>query len=495
MSPFVQITRQPEAADTGRQFTPEEMAQGSKTVSGAGASSGKGGADARTSGATPARACENVGERVPQGLSAEVVSLLNEQAFAHGEVCTERKVCQSFSEILLRHSNLCCVLTFLRGDEDPPAVCTSFTHEHIDGDAALRLGALLAAEVLRTGRELSFGVEEGAGAEGETAASAREFCVRAGLEAAAAVPITAGGKPSGVLLVGAKEAGRLREAIGGVRCVGQAVVIALGNARRSAAMNEQHRRIESLVEELRSRTAELEGANLELQRVGRYRSLFLARMSHELRTPLTSILGFAEILIDQEDLTGTQRRFCGKIQSSGFQLQASLNQLVDLSRLEAGHTELFLHEFSLRETLRESCAAVSRLAQKQDVRLECTTAPEVSSIVSDEGKLRQVLYNFLAFAIGRSPSGGAVNVNVVAAEGARLRIEINDGGEPLQDPARLFEPVDIDAPNERGTNMNELGLVIAHRLLDVLGGSVTLHDLQPTGLSLHLNLPSRPTEK
>jgi signal transduction histidine kinase len=292
-----------------------------------------------------------------------------------------------------------------------------------------------------------------------------------------------------------KDAGLLREAAGGVRCVGQAVVIALGNARRSAAMNEQRRRIESLVEELRSRTAELESANLELQRVGRYRSLFLARMSHELRTPLTSILGFAEILLDQERLSETQRRFCGKIQSSGFQLQASLNQLVDLSRLEAGHTELFLHEFSLRETLRESCAAVSRLAHKQGVSLDCTTAPELGGIVSDEGKLRQVLYNFLAFAIGRSPAGAAVNVHAFAAEGGGLRIEIADGGEPLKDPSKLFEPVDIDAPNERGTNMNELGLVIAHRLLDVLGGSVTLHDLEPTGLSVRLDLPACPKEK
>src|SRR5205085_4889732 len=240
---------------------------------------------------------------------------------------------------------------------------------------------------------------------------------------------------------------------------------------------------------------ELESANLELQRVGRYRSLFLARMSHELRTPLTSILGFAEILIDQEDLSETQRRFCGKIQSSGFQLQASLNQLVDLSRLEAGKTELFLHEFSLRETLRESCAAVSRLAQKQGVKLECTTETAVAGVVSDEGKLRQVLYNFLAFAIGRSPAGGSVRVQASSREGARLRIEITDEGAPLEDGARLFEPVDIDAPNERGTNMNELGLVIAHRVLGVLGGDVTLQDLDPTGLSVHLNLPARPMEK
>jgi K+-sensing histidine kinase KdpD len=119
----------------------------------------------------------------------------------------------------------------------------------------------------------------------------------------------------------------------------------------------------------------------------------------------------------------------------------------------------------------------------------------VGGIVSDEGKLRQVLYNFLAFAIGRSPAGAVVNVRAVAAEGGRLRIEIADGGEALQDPALLFEPVDIDAPSERGTNMNELGLVIAHRLLDVLGGSVTLHDLEPAGLSVHLNLPACPTEK
>ncbi|HYE16040.1 MAG TPA: HAMP domain-containing sensor histidine kinase, partial [Pyrinomonadaceae bacterium] len=215
----------------------------------------------------------------------------------------------------------------------------------------------------------------------------------------------------------------------------------------------------------------------------------------ELRTPLTSILGFAEILLDQEDLDGAQRRFCEKIQSSGFQLQASLNQLVDLSRLEAGQTELFLHEFSLRETLRESCAAVARLAKKQGVALDCATSPEVSALVSDEGKLRQVLYNFLSFAIGRSPSGGTVRVFASPDEGERVRVEIADEGEPLNDPAHLFEPVDVDAPNERGTNMNELGLVIAHRLLDVLGGSVRLEGRGERGLSVHLTFPARPTEK
>src|SRR3982750_1900816 len=128
------------------------------------------------------------------------------------------------------------------------------------------------------------------------------------------------------------------------------------NERVTAATEESsHQRVELLIDELRKRTAELEEANRELRRVSHYRSLFLGRMSHELRTPLTSILGFAEILLDYEELSENQRRFCEKIQSSGLQLQTSLNQLVDLSRIEAGQSELFLYEFSLREVLNESC--------------------------------------------------------------------------------------------------------------------------------------------
>ena len=135
------------------------------------------------------------------------------------------------------------------------------------------------------------------------------------------------------------------------------------NVGSAAALNSQER-VDLLIKELRKRTAELEEANRELRRVSHYRSLFLARMSHELRTPLTSILGFSEILLDQEELTDAQRRFCQKVQDSGFQLQASLNQLVDLSRIEAGQTEVFLQEFSLRETVRESCSGAARVVRR-----------------------------------------------------------------------------------------------------------------------------------
>jgi signal transduction histidine kinase len=314
------------------------------------------------------------------------------------------------------------------------------------------------------------------------------------MRAGVAVPIVVKGELAGALVVVTPFPERLRTALNGVRFIAAPVIIAVGNARRTIAMREQHNHIKRLVEELQERKVALEEANRELRRVAQYRSLFLSHMSHELRTPLTSILGFTEIMIEHESLTDSQRRFCEKIQSSGLQLQTSLNQLVDLSRLEAGQTELFLHEFSLREALRESCAAVARLAQKQDVNIACASHQvEIPPIVSDEGKLRQVLYNFLAHAISRTPAGKSIRVGVECALPAQFRINIEDEGEPILDLSRVFEAVDIETPSETPTYMNELGLVIARRLIDVLGGTVALESLEPQGLRVTLELPARPT--
>lgn len=251
-----------------------------------------------------------------------------------------------------------------------------------------------------------------------------------------------------------------------------------------------HQRVERLIGELQKRTAELEEANRELRRVSHYRSLFLARMSHELRTPLTSILGFSEILLDHEQLTETQRRYCQKVQDSGFQLQASLNQLVDLSRIEAGETEVFFQEFSLRETLRESCAAVARMAQKQQVRVEYDLAPEINTVVSDQGKLRQVLFNFIAWAVSRSPAGDSIKITVTLREPNVLNIKVADNGLPLSDPSHVFDPEDNMPARE--PNINELGIIIGRKLLILMGGQVNLESKEPTGLESTIELPARP---
>lgn len=256
------------------------------------------------------------------------------------------------------------------------------------------------------------------------------------------------------------------------------------------ADENSNERVQALINELRKRTVELEEANRELRRVSHYRSLFLARMSHELRTPLTSILGFSEILLDQEELTDTQRRFCQKVQDSGFQLQASLNQLVDLSRIEAGQTEVFVQEFSLREVLRESCAAAARMAQKQQVKIEYEFAPDIATIVTDQGKLRQTLFNFIAWAVSRSPAGESVRVTIDLDSQDMLWIRIVDNGEAYADTASIFDLED-DA-TVREPNMNELGIIIGRKLLELIGGRVNLENGVPRGLAATIQIPARP---
>jgi signal transduction histidine kinase len=256
--------------------------------------------------------------------------------------------------------------------------------------------------------------------------------------------------------------------------------------------SEANQRVQHLIEQLKLRSAELERANRELRRVSHYRSLFLSRMSHELRTPLTSILGFSEILLDQEQLTETQRRFCKKIQDSGSQLQASLNQLVDLSRLEAGQTELFLQEFSLRDTLRESCAALARFAHVHQVSLEYDLASHVNTVVSDHGKLRQILYNFLAWSLSRSTKGQQVNIYADVVEGASLNIRIDDCGEHVADLARVFDPEETSGARE--PDVNELGIIIGHRLLELMSGSVALENRDGGGLRVTIELPAGPAK-
>jgi signal transduction histidine kinase len=424
-------------------------------------------------------------------LGAEVVDIFYTQTFAPGEYATEEKVCAAFSEILLRHWNLCCLITYLRGEDGRLHESAIHTHPHMDEAQGRRIGRWLASVVEESGREYRVWLDEA----GVVSDAERELFAGTNINAGIALPITARGSVIGTIVAISSHPERLRAADRGLRFIAAPIVIALGNARRAAAMKEQREQIEQLVEELRERGVALEQANCELQRVARYRSLFLARMSHELRTPLTAILGFSEILLDHENLTKPQQRYCEKIQASGLKLQSSVKQLVDLSRLEAGQTELFLHEFSVRETLREACGAVGRLAEKKSVKLDCTAAPECGTIVSDEGKLRQVFYNFFAHAIGRSPEGATIRINAFKRTSAELCVEIHDEGDPLAHTAHVFDAVEVDAPNESGTNMNELGLVIAQRLVAVLNGHIALDTAAPHGLTVRLELPAYPTKE
>jgi signal transduction histidine kinase len=428
-------------------------------------------------------------------LNEDIVELFYTQTYSPDAICTPADVCAAFSKILLRHWNLCCIVIYLRDEDGRLRESAMQKDEELDEASARAIGEQLIASVEREGREHQIWPNENGGAPEANSAAFNAAHDAAQLRASVAIPIHARGKLVGTLVAITSHAERLRAALHGLRFIAPLIIIAVGNARRALAMREQHGRIGELVEELRERGRELEDANRELRHVAHYRSLFLSRMSHELRTPLTSMLGFAEILVDYESLTENQHRYCEKIHSSGRQLQASLDQLVDLSRLEAGQSELFLHEFSLREALRESCGTVARLAQKQGVQIDCQPAAELSSIVSDEGKLRQVLYNFFAHAISRSRADGVVTVRAENLTPERFLITIKDEGEHLSDLSNIFEPIDITAPSQSAASMNELGLVIGRRLIDVLHGTVHLESPAPSGLKVSIELPARPTNE
>ena len=160
--------------------------------------------------------------------------------------------------------------------------------------------------------------------------------------------------------------------------------------------------------------------------------------------------------------------------------------------MEGEHPEVFLQEFSLREVLRESCAAVARPAQMTQVRLEYDLAPEVTTVVSDQGKLRQILYNFLGWAVSRSSSGQQVSVYADLIDATLIRIRIDDSGEHLVDLSRVFDPEGLSGGRE--ATVNELGIIISHRLIDLISGNVTLQNRDDGGLRVLIQLPARPTK-
>jgi len=233
-----------------------------------------------------------------------------------------------------------------------------------------------------------------------------------------------------------------------------------------------------------NRIEHLQKENEELRRNAQYRSLFLSRLAHELRTPLTSILGFSEILLGQEKLTDAQRNFCERIQSSAKQLQANLNQLSDLAKLESGQIKPSQDKISIAETLREILPALARSAEKKQIKLTCEMPEDLLFVVSDRARVRQLIYNALVYSVSRSPEAASVKARAEAISG-RVVITILDNGDPIPDPARVGILTADD-----NSNTGELGLCIARQNVALLGGSIGARNLE-TEVELRIELPIR----
>ena len=272
---------------------------------------------------------------------------------------------------------------------------------------------------------------------------------------------------------------------------GQAA-IAIDNARLWDQVQRHARDLELRVAE---RTAALNHTNAELEHANRAKDEFLANMSHELRTPLNSILGISESLLEQrrDPLTDYQARSLQIIESSGRHLLELINDILDLSKIEAGKFDYYPQLVELDALCRSSLAFVKSQAARKMIALTYDNETSVANITADPRRLKQVLVNLLSNAVKFTPENGCVTLHVhVDEEQAFVEFAVTDNGIGIapQDLKLLFQPfVQVDSKLNRQFEGTGLGLSLVEKLTDLHGGSVHVESQVGTGSRFTVRLP------
>jgi signal transduction histidine kinase/ActR/RegA family two-component response regulator len=242
---------------------------------------------------------------------------------------------------------------------------------------------------------------------------------------------------------------------------------------------------------------DLASANRELSQATKVKSEFLANMSHELRTPLNAILGFSGLLSEQlaGSMNDKQKRFLRNIHEAGEHLLELINDVLDLSRVEAGKLELRPEVLTLDVLLEPVSAAARAAAQAKDVLYEVEIA-EVAPIFLDPTRVRQVLFNLVSNAVKFTPAGGHVTLRAVA-EGRELCFEVADTGVGIPEAARdrmfgVFERFHEGRSEATGTG---LGLALTKRLVEQMNGSIDFESEEGKGTTFSVRLPDIVTEQ
>ncbi len=233
----------------------------------------------------------------------------------------------------------------------------------------------------------------------------------------------------------------------------------------------------------------------ELETASRHKSEFLASMSHELRTPLNAIIGFSEVLQERMfgDLNDKQAEYVDDIIASGRHLLALINDILDLSKVEAGHMELDLTRFDLPLALESTLALVRERATRHGLRLEVAMDERVGPVVADERKIRQVLLNLLSNAVKFTPEGGWVAVRTAPVAGA-VEIAVSDAGIGIaaEDQAAVFEEFrQVGSDTARKREGTGLGLTLARKFVELHGGRIWVVSEVGRGSTFTFTLPER----
>jgi signal transduction histidine kinase len=285
----------------------------------------------------------------------------------------------------------------------------------------------------------------------------------------------------------------------------------LANATKElSTLNE--RQVENLAE-LESKNRQLMSVNtdMELQRkiaqeakchaeeANRAKSDFLANMSHELRTPLNSVIGFSEVLQDQlfGPLNEKQQGYVNNILTSGRHQLSLINDILDLSKVESGKTELELSDFSLRETVDASLMMLREKALKGGITLGMDHPPEAGlHVVADQRKLKQILFNLLSNAVKFTPSGGTVTVSAEIYD-TYFEISIEDTGVGIreEDVPKLFLAfTQLESVYTKEFEGTGLGLALSRLLVELHGGRVWVKSVFGSGSTFSFTIPFVQTE-
>jgi signal transduction histidine kinase/DNA-binding response OmpR family regulator len=237
----------------------------------------------------------------------------------------------------------------------------------------------------------------------------------------------------------------------------------------------------------------LEQSNLALIEANKHKSVFLASMSHELRTPMNAIIGFSELLIDATDgqfPPATQKRYMELIQTSGKHLLGLINDILDLSKVEAGQMELRLETVSVAGVVEQVVGTIEPLAAQKRVRVEADTA-EAGRIEADAAKLKQMLLNLLSNAIKFTPSGGSARIRVRRlARAVEFAVTDTGIGVAEADQARIFnEFQQVDSEVGRKQQGTGLGLSLTRRFARLHGGDVRVESEPGKGSTFTLRMP------
>ncbi len=241
---------------------------------------------------------------------------------------------------------------------------------------------------------------------------------------------------------------------------------------------------------------ETEDKGRELEAASRHKSEFLANMSHELRTPLNAVIGFSEVLLERMfgELNAKQAQYVQVILSSGRHLLSLINDILDLSKVEAGRMELEISSFSLPSAIENTLTLVRDRAARHSLGIEQCIDSQVGHVVGDERKVKQILLNLLSNAVKFTPDGGRIEVRAAPLDGA-VAIAVSDTGIGIApgDQETIFEEfrqVNTDYVRKReGTG---LGLSLARKFVELHGGKIGVTSAVGQGSTFTFTLPVRP---